>query len=226
MQTLTIRHKRMAPLTPLNYRIHDLTKIISPEMQVYPGDPQPKFEQYLKLENDGANVTRIVLGSHTGTHVDAQWHFLQDGKGAEKEPLTKFIGEAVVIDVTSKPPGEGITADDLNHADAKKNDILLLYTGRGERRTDFTYVDVSAAEWVVNHGIKCIGIDTLSVEKYGRKDAPVHKILLSNDIGIIENLDSSLKQFAGKRTFLVCLPLPLEGVDGSPARVILLETIK
>jgi arylformamidase len=195
-------------------------------MQVYPRDPQPKFEQYLKLEDDGANVTRIVLGSHTGTHVDAQWHFLQDGKGAEKEPLTKFIGEAVVIDVTSKPPGEGITADDLNYADAKKNDILLLYTGRGDCPTDFTYIDVSAAEWVVKHGIKCVGIDTLSVEKYGRKDAPVHKILLSNDIGIIENLDSSLKQFAGKRTFLVCLPLPLEGVDGSPARVILLEMIK
>ncbi len=226
METPTIRSKRVTPLKPLNYRIHDLTRTLSQQMPVYPGDPQPKFERYVKLEDDGANITRIVLGSHTGTHVDAQWHFLQDGKGMDKEPLAKFIGEAAVIDVSSKPAGKGVTASDLNHTAAKKNDILLIYTGTGDHRTEFTYIDVSAAKWMVNREIKCVGIDTLSVEKYGRKDAPVHKMLLSNDIGIIENLNSSLKQFAGKREFLICLPLPLQGVDGSPARAILLEMIK
>jgi arylformamidase len=195
-------------------------------MPTYPGDPQQKFELYSKLEEGGANVTRIVLGSHTGTHVDAQWHFLQDGKSVDNEPLAKFISEAVVVDMSSKPAGEGITAGDLSHADVKENDIMLVYTGTGDRRTDFTYIDFSAAQWMVSHGIKCVAIDTLSVEKYGRKDAPVHKMLLSNDIGIIENLNSNLKQFAGKRVFLVCLPLLLEGADGSPARAILLEMVK
>ncbi|HET6779713.1 MAG TPA: hypothetical protein VFH09_00965, partial [Nitrososphaera sp.] len=78
---------------------------------------------------------------------------------------------------------------------------------------------------IVNHKIKCIGIDTLSIEKYGSKDAPTHKLLLSEGIGIIENLDN-LKQFVTKRMFLVCLPLPFEAIDGSPARAILFEMIK
>ncbi len=107
----------------------------------------------------------------------------------------------------------------------QREDILLTYTGTGDRRTNFTYLDISAARWIVNHKIKCIGIDTLSVEKYGSKDAPIHKLLLSEGIGIIENLDN-LKQFVTKRMFLVCLPLPFEGIDGSPARAILFEMIK
>jgi arylformamidase len=207
----------------LKLSIHDLTRKLSPEMQTYPGDPKPEFEPHLTIKDGGANVTRIVLGSHTGTHVDAQWHFMPNGNTIDGEPLDKFVGEAVIADV-SKSPGGGIAAEDL-HVDVKEGDILLIHTGTGERTTDFSYLDVSAAEWMINHKIKCVGIDTLSVEKYGSKDAPVHKLLLSNGIGIIENL-ANLRQFVGKRALLVCLPLPLKGVDGSPARAILLEMIK
>jgi arylformamidase len=78
---------------------------------------------------------------------------------------------------------------------------------------------------MIDRGIKCAGIDTLSIEQYGSKGAPAHKLLLSNDVGIIENLNK-LKQFVNKRMFLVCLPLPLKGVDGSPARAVLFEMIK
>lgn len=191
-------------------------------MLVYKGDPRPAFEPRLTIKDDGASVTRIVLGSHTGTHVDAQGHFLPDGNGVDDEPLDKFVGEAVVADMSGR---KGITASDLDHVKVKRGDILLVHTGTGNRRTDFTYVDVSAAEWIIKHGIKCVGIDTLSVEKYGRKDAPVHKMLLARGVGIIENL-ANLEQFIGKRVFLVCLPLPLEGIDGSPARAVLLEMIK
>jgi arylformamidase len=206
----------------------DLTHTISQKMQVYPRDPQPKFEPHSTIKDDKVNVTRITVGSHTGTHVDAQSHFLSNGNSVENEPLSKFIGEATIIDVSVKEGGEGgITAKDLNrYSDiVHRDDILLTYTGTGDRRTNFTYLDISAARWIVNHKIKCIGIDTLSVEKYGSKDAPIHKLLLSEGIGIIENLDN-LKQFVTKRMFLVCLPLPFEGIDGSPARAILFEMIK
>ena len=208
----------------------DLTHTISQKMQVYPRDPQPKFEPHSTIKDDKVNVTRITVGSHTGTHVDAQSHFLSNGNSVENEPLSKFIGEATIIDVSVKEGGEGgggITAKDLNrYSDiVQRDDILLTYTGTGDHRTNFTYLDISAARWIVNHKIKCIGIDTLSVEKYGSKDAPIHKLLLSEGIGIIENLDN-LKQFVTKRMFLVCLPLPFEGVDGSPARAILFEMIK
>jgi|SRR5581483_5295036 len=205
---------------------HDLTRTIHPRMQVYPRDPQPKFEPFSTIKEDKVNVTRITLGSHSGTHVDAQRHFFPNGKGVEKEPLSKFIGEAVVIDVSARPE-KGVTAEDLDiqAGAAQAGDILLLYTGTGDSHTNFMYLDVSAAEWIARKGIKCVGIDTLSVEKYGIKDAPAHKLLLSKDIGIIENLDR-LKQFVNKRMFLVCLPLPLEGIDGSPARAVLFEMIK
>jgi arylformamidase len=191
-------------------------------MSVYPGDPQPRFEPHLTIKDNNVNVTRITLGSHTGTHVDAQRHFLSDGSSVDEEPLEKFVGEATILDVSGNP-GEGLTAGNFEDADIKSSDIVLVYTGTGDRRTDFTYVDPDAAEWMVNHGIKCMGIDTPSIEKYGRKDAPTHKMLLSNGIGIIENLNPNLKQFAGRRMLLVCLPLPLQGIDGSPARAVLLE---
>jgi arylformamidase len=211
-------------------RFFDLTRTISQKMQVYPGDPKPKFEPHSTIKDDKVNVTRITVGSHTGTHIDAQSHFLSNGNSIESEPLSKFIGEATIIDVSVKDVGGGgggITATDLNrYSDTvQRDDILLTYTGTGNRRMNFMYLDISAARWIINHRIKCIGIDTLSIEKYGSKDAPIHKLLLSEGIGIIENLDN-LKQFVTKRMFLVCLPLPFEGIDGSPARAILFEMIK
>lgn len=191
-------------------------------MQVYPGDPKPQFEPQATIKDDKVNVTRITLGSHTGTHIDAPRHFLQEGNGIEMEPLEKFIGEAVIIDTTGR---NSISAKDLSGKDIRRNDIVLINTGTSGSLVEFTYVDVSAAEWMVEHGIKCVGIDTASVEKYGLKEAPVHKILLACNIGIIENL-INLKQFVGKRMFLVCMPLPLQGIDGSPARAILFDMVK
>jgi arylformamidase len=191
-------------------------------MRVYPGDPKPKFEPHATIKDNNANITRITLGSHTGTHVDAQWHFLQEGETIDRESLYKFIGEATIIDALGK---KSITAEDFSSYDIKTNDIILIYTGTSDRLTDFTYLEVSAAEWMVEHKVKCVGIDTASVEKYGKKDAPVHKLLLARNIGIIENL-ANLEQFAGSRMFFVCLPLPLKGIDGSPARAVLFDIVK
>ena len=191
-------------------------------MLVYPGDPEPKFEPHATIKDNNANITRITLGSHTGTHVDAQWHFMQEGDTIDRESLYKFIGEATIIDASGK---KSISAEDFSGYDIRSNDIILIYTGTGDRRTDFAYLDISAAEWMVEHKVKCVGVDTASVEKYGKKDAPVHKLLLARNIGIIENL-ANLEQFAGSRMFFVCLPLPLKGIDGSPARAVLFDMVK
>lgn len=212
---------------PFEIRFYDLTRTISQDMIVYTGDPRPEFAAHSTIEKDGVNVTKITLGSHTGTHVDAQRHFLPGGNSIDREPLDKFIGDAAIIDLSSKA-GQGITAGDLDDAAknvTKNNDIVLIYTGTGDSPDNYTYLEVAAAEWIVKHGVKCVGTDTLSIEKYGRKGAPAHKILLSSDVGIIENLNSNLGQFAGRRgMFLMCLPLPIKGIDASPARAILFET--
>ena len=94
---------------------HDLSELVSQDMLVYPGDPQPQFEPFATMEKDKINVTRIVMGSHTGTHVDAPKHFFADGGGIDKEPLDKFIGEAVVVDISDVIIGKGITDADLEN---------------------------------------------------------------------------------------------------------------
>jgi arylformamidase len=212
---------------------HDLSHLISQDMQVYPGDPQPQFEPFATMGKDKINVTRIVLGSHTGTHVDAPKHFFADGNGIDREPLNKFIGETIILDLSDVIDDKGITDADLENYSKviKRNDILILYTGSNNKKikdkdpksNNFTYLDLSAAEWIIGHGTKCVGIDTLSVEKYGFKEGLTHKKLLSNNVGIIENLNSNIREFVGKRMFLVCLPLMLNGIDGSPARAILFD---
>lgn len=213
---------------------HDLTHLISQDMPVYPGDPKPNFKPFATIEKEKVNVTHIVIGSHTGTHVDAQKHFFADGQGVDKEPLDKFIGESVILDLSKISVGSGITDADLGNYSkiVKENDILLLYTGTSDKwktdenvRSNFTYLEPSAADWIVDHEIKCVGIDTLSVEKYGSKEGLSHKKLLSNGVGIIENLNSNLKKIIGIRMFLICMPLPLEGVDGAPTRAIVFNIL-
>jgi arylformamidase len=214
-------------------KFYDLTHVISQDMATYPGEPQPEFHQFSTIEKDKVNVTRLVMVSHTGTHADAPIHFLPNGKGIDKVPLDRFIGEAVILDVSKKGSGHGITDRDLK-SDSDKirtNDILLIYTGTSDLwgkteyvRTNFSYLEPSAAEWVVDHGIKCVGIDSFSMEKYGFKKGLTHEKLLSNGIGIIEGLNSKLKEFVNRRMFMVCLPLPLHNVDGSPVRAIIFET--
>jgi arylformamidase len=213
---------------------HDLTHLIYPDMPTYPGEPQPEFQPFFKLGRDKVNLTRLIIGSHTGTHVDAPKHFISTGDSVNKIPLDKFVGEAVILDMSTKSIGEGITNVDLDTYSkvVKAGDIILLYTGTSEHwnndkniMQNFTYLEPSAAEWIVNHEIKCIGIDSFSVEKYGFKDGIAHKMLLSNKISIIENLNSNLKKCLGNRMFIVCLPLFLKGIDGSPARVVVFDIL-
>jgi len=205
---------------------YDLTQLITQEMPVYPGDPQPEFKPIATIEKEKVNVTRIVVGSHTGTHVDAQKHFIASGNSIDREPLDKFIGEAITLNISNINIGDGVGGSGLENYSKviKNNDILLLYTGVSEVkndtiRTNFTYLEPSAPNWIVDHEIKCVGIDTLSVE-YGSKEGKTHKKLLSNGIGIIENLNANLKKILDKRSFLICMPLLLEGVDGATARAV------
>ena len=201
-------------------------------MPIYPGEPKPEFCRYFTLKRDKANVTRLTMNSHTGTHVDAPKHFFSNGQGVDSVSLNKFIGETVILDVSKKEVGHGITDTelDIHEKKVKNNDILLLYTGtskdwnKNENSTKkFTYLEPTAATWIVEHNIKCVGIDSCSVEKYGFKEGLTHKKLLSNGVGIIEGINSNLRKFVRTRMFLVCLPLPLEDVDGSPARAILFD---
>lgn len=221
--------REQANVIQISRTFSDLTRLISEEMPVFPGEPRPKFQAVRTIDKDGVNVTRVAFGTHTGTHVDAQSHFNADSIGVDTIPLDSFVGEAAIVGV-AKNKAAGVAEADLDeHSNQiRRGDIVLLYTGTSDRwgadvGTDFSYLEPSAAVWLVRHGIKCVGIDSFSVEKYGSRDGLAHKELLSNGIAIIENLSSELKKFVGRRMFLVCLPLPLHGLDAAPARAILFE---
>ena len=197
-------------------------------MPVYPGDPEPSFVPAATLEKNGVNLTRLVLGSHTGTHVDAPMHFIQGGTTVDQMPPSRFIGEAYVADFSSKPIGSGIWSDDLQSIGSKlkENDILLCYTGTSDKwgnpevNSNFTYLAPDGADYLVSKKVRGFGIDTLSVEKFKAPSADSHKTLLRNGIYIVESLNKNLKVFGGQRVLFIALPLKLQGRDGAPCRAV------
>ncbi len=206
----------------------DLTHHLRNGMPVYPGDPLPSFESCATLQRDGVNLTKLVMGSHTGTHLDAPKHFIQDGIGIDQIPPSKLIGEAYVADLSKKEIGSGITAEDLRELRGPigPDDIVACYTGCSKRwgddsvRKNYTYITADAADYLVSRRIRAVGIDFLSVEKFKAAEPVAHRILLSNGIFIIESLSDALERFVGKRILMICMPIKLEGGDGAPARVI------
>jgi len=205
--------------------ILDLSITVFPGMHQYKGEPPIIFELFTTIKENGANSTRINLSVHTGTHIDSPKHRLEKGKGVDEIPLTKLVGNAVVLDFSHKPSNSLILDSDLKPYDQliAEGDIVLFYTGT----TEFWYTDLpprnvcldkSGAEWLVSKKINCVGIDSHSIESPDSKGI-VHRILLSNDIIIIEGLNSNIKELVGKRVLLVCAPIKLRGLDGAPARV-------
>src|SRR6266516_12243 len=115
-------------------QIHELSQRIIGDMPVYPGEPRPEFKPYFTIGKDKVNVSQLILGSHTGTHVDAPKHFFSDGEGVDKIAPETFIVEAVILDISYKEIGHGITDADLNSywKSVKTRDIILLYTGTND----------------------------------------------------------------------------------------------
>ncbi len=203
----------------------DISVAVSPDIPVWPGSPDVEFNRSLDMDRgDIANDTTIKFSVHTGTHIDAPFHFVKEGKTVEKLSLDILIGSAVVVNL---PELEAITAQDLENAGIPPNTKRLLirtrnsqYWERGlkEFQPDFVALTSDAAEWVVNHGIKLIGIDYLSVQRF--YDGPeTHLTLLESEVVIIEGLN--LAHVSPGEYELICLPIKLAGLEGAPARVIL-----
>jgi len=207
----------------------DLTHHLRKGMPIYPGDPSPSFENYSTLRKDGVNLTKIIMGSHTGTHLDAPRHFIQDGIGIDKILPNKLIGEAYVADLSKKPIGSGITSEDLRREledKIVKDDIVIVYTGCSEYWGDasisreYTYLTGDAADYLVSKKVRAVGIDFLSVEKFKAPEPVAHRSLLGNGIFIIESLSNAVKQFVGKKILVICMPIKLKDGDGAPSRVV------
>lgn len=206
----------------------DISVEINPDLPIWPGDPKVTIERMQKLEDGAnANVSCIEMGLHTGTHVDAPYHFLAEGAMLSAIPLNRFFGEATVINIPLDV--DIINADVLTRIDQALITERILFKTRnsgfwaettGLFHNDFVGIDKSGAEYIVDHGVRLVGIDYLSIAPF-RKSRPTHETLLGAGVLIIEGLDlSAVNQ--GKYQ-LYCLPLKLGNAEGAPARTILIE---
>lgn len=208
-------------------KIYDISLPISPDMPVWPSDP-PVVLELVSSMDAGAhdNISRLACSVHTGTHVDAPHHFLNDHRTVETLSLDVLTGPAQVIQI---PEHVGlITAEILEKAAIPSDTLRLLLKTRNsrlwERREkefdkDFVGISVDGAEWLVRTGLKLVGIDYLSIAPY-KQSIPTHQVLLKPGIVILEGVD--LSAIAPGIYDLYCLPLKLAGSDGSPARAILI----
>ncbi len=206
-------------------RTYDITLTITPQMIVWPGDPSVNIQRISSIAlGDSSNVSQMTMSCHTGTHVDAPDHFLNNGKTVEGLSLDLLVGRAYVLYL---PDVSLITASVLMQADIPPRTRRLLFKtrnseywakGNSEFHTDFVGLSVDAAELLVDRNVRVVGIDYLSIAPY-KLGTPVHTILLNAGVVVIEGLD--LSQVSQGRYTLHCLPLKLGGAEGAPTRCIL-----
>jgi arylformamidase len=203
-------------------KIYDVTVPLSKELVVYPGDPHVKINRRTKVNEEDAkyNLSRYSFGSHSGTHVDAPFHLIEGGGTVDKLPLELLIGRARVVEVTAPQIDEAVLEEFDFTVDARvlfKTRNSYLWSQKTFVK-DYVYITPGAARSLINDGIKVVGIDYLSVEKFDA-EPETHMALLKAGTVIIEGLD--LRDVEPGDYELICLPLKVKDGDGSPARVVL-----
>ncbi len=207
---------------------HDITLAFSPDLPGWPGDPMPVVEKIRTIaEGSSCNVTRLDSHVHFATHVDAPLHFIEGAAAVDELPLDSLLGpcrvahlpdvdviDAAVLESLALPPG---------------TERLLFRTRNSELwndpaqgfREDYVALSSDGAEWAVGAGIRLVGVDYLSVERFKEPGRPTHNILLEAGVVALEGLD--LRGIESGAYGLMCLPMKIKGADGAPARVVLVE---
>lgn len=205
-------------------RIYDISTPVRNGGVVYPGNPPIRIEPQQAISlGAGANVSAVAFGSHTGTHVDAAKHFFDDGQTVDRIPLDRLVGPAIVLSFADDLMSIG--AADLAQQDLGSHTRVLLRTrnssllGRSDFVKDYTYLAPDGAEYLAERGVGLVGIDYLSIEQFHSGHHRTHLTLLEKDIVIVEGLD--LTGVPPGEYQLICLPLRLAGLDGAPARAVL-----
>jgi len=207
--------------------IYDISVPLRSGGVVYPGNPAISITaQQAISQGAGANVSRIDIGSHSGTHVDAPKHFFDDGAGADTLPLDVLMGPArlIAVDDAVKSVGETeLRAHDLRGVTRlliRTRNSAWLASGSTEFHPDYTFLSPEGAAYLVGLGVKLVGVDYLSVEQFHSGHHRTHRTLLGADVVIIEGL--VLTEPPPGDYELRCLPLRLTGLDGAPARAVLI----
>jgi kynurenine formamidase len=213
-------------------KIVDLTLEITSDMITFPGYPMPTFIKWSKFDTQGYMSEVVFLSTHTGTHMDAPFHFNPNGQTIDQVEINRYICNNAILIKIQKNANEMITSDDITRNskyEIKEKDTVVFSTGWEKQiKQKDNYIrnnpglSKDAAEYLVEKNVNAIGIDCPSIDIGVDSGLIAHKMLLSNEILVIENLCNLYKFMNGKFTLLVT-PLKLAGASGSPIRAIGIE---
>ena len=212
------------------FHIVDLTAVLNEQIQCYPTDPSFSKSWHTHFAEHGVYVSKLQMGAHSGTHVDAPLHFLGDGfADMATMPLQSFMGEAIALE-RPKSPGEDLNVADLTAADVRPGDIVLFHTGWDKRTSSPAFfedewpgLEPALVEELIRRGVKAVGGDIASADSPAAiaAGAPAHKLAGRAGLPIFEAL-VNLDQVVGQRFYFIGLPLKLDGVEASPIRAVAL----
>jgi arylformamidase len=209
-------------------KIVDLSHMISPDMPVYPGTEPPMFSNACTIENMGFLDKKIIMYSHTGTHMDAPSHIIPGAETLDRMPPDRFVGKGAVVEPELND-GPTIHLDLLKPYQRRieQCEFLLFRTGwadlwgKEDYLTGYPVLSRDAATWLAGFSLKGVGADTISADVPESTTFPIHTILVEHNIVIIENL-ANLKALPDNESLFCCLPLKIEKADGSPVRAVTL----
>jgi arylformamidase len=222
-------------------KIIDLTVPLYDGLQSFPGHPKVTVLDFVTHSFSapryippcrGYASKLIMMSDHGGTHLDAPFHFFEDGPTIDEVPLEKTLGDAVFIDLSDKKHDRAITASMLekklkkDQSEVREDDIVLIRAWDGEWNGPGFHsaagLGISAAKWLTKHKVKAVGVDLSNADTTGDMSRPSHMQLLGSGIGIMENL-VNMDKLSKKRFFFAGIPLRIKGLSGSPIRAIAIE---
>ncbi|WP_091240279.1 cyclase family protein [Klenkia soli] len=213
-------------------RLVDLSVPVDAGTQVFPGDPVVASHPHTTVAADGYNVQALTMGSQSGTHVDAPFHFVEGGLRVDELDLTRLTGSAVVVDVRGRAPRSRLTWADLEHATIPPGALVLLHTGWSAHYGtpayfDHPFLDADACRRLLDDGVRTIGLDAPNIDLTPTADDPgegypVHHLVAAVDGVVCENL-TNLAAVDFPDPFVSLLPLRLTGADGAPVRAVAMQ---
>lgn len=202
--------------------LYDASLSLREGMLTFPGDPQFAIRPFFQQEKgDPFNLAVMTLATHLGTHVDPPAHYLEGGATVDRIPLDILVGPGVVLDMRGRQVIDRKALEPCNVAGRPR---VLLKTDNGPRllekifHTDYVHLTEDGAELLVERGVRLVGIDYLSIERYGNLGAPIHRALLTAGALIVECVN--LVDVPSGPCEIFCLPLKIAEGDGAPARVL------
>lgn len=215
-------------------RVVDLSQAINARTQVYPGDPEPRLTVHSTIAKDGFNLLSLQMGSQTGTHVDAPYHFDESTEKIDELPLERFLGRGVILTANGLAPRSPISWESIrvDAQNLRAGDVALIHTGWSknfgtEEYFNHPYLSAEACQQILDKGVLTFGIDAINIDETPNKDNPgvgfpCHHLIAKRAGVISENL-RNFDEITFPDPLISLLPLKLEGADGAPVRAVALQ---